>query len=226
MKKKILSLPLVIFLATTVSISAFAATGFNKEVFSGRQEIKSTYDDMTGIEKFYMPEMEEMLGDGYISLGFFTPNVYIEPVVAVTDEFTSYYWDIVYNYQNTSFNYQYMDEMTVKIGENRYTFKGLYNQRSDYGDGYQYHKEFLTVFFDADSVCVMEDIINHRDEEIKVRLSGKNARVDFVLPEEMKNNFIHMYNLYAAGGGNEKNNLLTVKVANDPDGSKFIANTK
>lgn len=47
MKKKILSLTLAIFLATTVSISAFAATGFNKEVFSGRQEIKSTYDDMT-----------------------------------------------------------------------------------------------------------------------------------------------------------------------------------
>lgn len=72
----------------------------------------------------------------------------------------------------------------------------------------------------------MEDLINHRDEEIKVRLSGKNSYVDFVLPDVMKDNFIHMYNLYASGGGTEKNNLKTVKVADDPDGSKFIANIK
>ena len=39
MKKKLLALVLAVFLATTVSISAFAASGFNKEVFSGRQEI-------------------------------------------------------------------------------------------------------------------------------------------------------------------------------------------
>lgn len=119
-----------------------------------------------------------------------------------------------------------MDELTIKIGENRYIFKDIYNQRSDLGDKNQYHKEFFKVFFDEDSISVMEDLINHRDEEIKVRLSGKNSYVDFVLPDVMKDNFIHMYNLYASGGGTEKNNLKTVKVANDPDGSKFIANIK
>lgn len=226
MKKKLLALVLAVFLATTVSISAFAASGFNKEVFSGRQEIKSTYDDMSGITNFYMPDMESMLGDGCIILGLLFDNIYLKPTVAVTDQFSAYYWDIVYNYSDTSFNYHYIDELTIKIGENRYIFKDIYNQRSDFGDKNQYHKEFFKVFFDEDSISVMEDLINHRDEEIKVRLSGKNSYVDFVLPDVMKDNFIHMYNLYASGGGTEKNNLKTVKVANDPDGSKFIANIK
>lgn len=146
MKKKLLALVLAVFLATTVSISAFAASGFNKEVFSGRQEIKSTYDDMSGITNFYMPDMESMLGDGCIILGLLFDNIYLKPTVAVTDQFSAYYWDIVYNYSDTSFNYHYMDELTIKIGENRYIFKDIYNQRSDFGDKNQYHKEFFKVF--------------------------------------------------------------------------------
>ena len=42
-----------------------------------------------------------------------------------------------------------MDELTIKIGENRYIFKDIYNQRSDFGDKNQYHKEFFKVFFDG-----------------------------------------------------------------------------
>lgn len=47
MKKKILALALAVLLAMTVSVSAFATTGFNKAVFEGKDDIEIEYDDMT-----------------------------------------------------------------------------------------------------------------------------------------------------------------------------------
>ena len=52
MKKKILALALAVLLAMTVSVSAFATTGFNKAVFEGKDDIEIEYDDMTGKQKY------------------------------------------------------------------------------------------------------------------------------------------------------------------------------
>ena len=48
---------------------------------------------------------------------------------------------------------------------------------------------------------MMTELIEHRDEEIRIRLQGTNRNVDFVLTDDMKNSIINLYNLYVAGGG-------------------------
>ena len=46
----------------------------------------------------------------------------------------------------------------------------------------------------------MADLIEHREEEIKVRLVGKYTNQDFVLSKSVKDKIINLYNLYAAAG--------------------------
>ena len=56
-------------------------------------------------------------------------------------------------------------------------------------------------------VPFMEDLIQHRDEEIKIRLYGEKKDVDFVMSKQMKDSLINLYDLYVAGGGTRAENL-------------------
>lgn len=56
----------------------------------------------------------------------------------------------------------------------------------------------------------MDDLIQHQNDEIKIRLQGTTQSFDFTLTDEMKNEILTLYDLYAQGGGTRDSNLRSV----------------
>ena len=61
----------------------------------------------------------------------------------------------------------------------------------------------------------MQDLIEHRDEKIKVRLRGDADYVDFFLPDNVKDGMINVYNLYSMAGGTDPDNMKHVTATED-----------
>lgn len=53
----------------------------------------------------------------------------------------------------------------------------------------------------------MQDLVEHRNEKIKIRLVGSSDNIDFFLPDEVKDGLINLYNLYSMGGGTNSSNM-------------------
>lgn len=53
----------------------------------------------------------------------------------------------------------------------------------------------------------MDDLIQHQNDEIKIRLQGTTQSFDFTLTDEMKNEILTLYDVYVNGGGIRKSNL-------------------
>lgn len=199
MKKKILALALAVLLAMTVSVSAFATTGFNKAVFEGKDDIEIEYDDMTGKTKISVPSLFSLWGDGYLSLsngyGYIYPRILSDSnadLFCIAIEYISSDW-------------AFIDKEIVKIGDTRYTFDNVSIGRQVLNSGKI--TEYLLIYIDKNSAAFMTDLIEHREEEIKVRLVGKYTNQDFVLSKSVKDKIINLYNLYAAAGGTNETNL-------------------
>ena len=101
--------------------------------------------------------------------------------------------------------------MIIKIGDKRYTFSDLDVSRDVRSSGSI--QESFVVFMNSDVNAMMQDLIAHRDEEIKIRLSGSRGSVDFVLSKNIKDAMIHLYNVFAAGGGINQTNMKILDAA-------------
>lgn len=199
MKKKILTIALAALLAMTVSVSAFATAGFNKAVFDGKDDIEIEYDDMTGKTKISVPSLFSLWGDGYLSLS--NGHGYIYPRILSDSNADLFCIAIEY----ISSDWAFIDKAIVKIGDNRYTFDNVSIGRQVLSSGKI--TEYLLIYIDKNSAAFMADLIEHREEEIKVRLVGKYTNQDFVLSESVKDKIINLYNLYSAAGGTNETNL-------------------
>ena len=70
--------------------------------------------------------------------------------------------------------------------------------------------ETIAIMMKRETVGFMNDLKDHKDEEIRVRINGTYETLDFSLTDEMKNEILTLYDLYAQGGGTRDSNLRSV----------------
>lgn len=205
MKKKLTALVLAVALMVSIPVSAFAAHGFNKAVFDNAPDVYVQKDDMTGK---IIAASESLLGDG----GYLLPTsggglIKMYSGVSISDELNANMILFKYYAQNWAF----INSIIVKVGNKRYRFTDISVDRSVMKDASI--QETVYLHMNSSAVPFMQDLINHRDEEIKVRLVGSNRDVDFVLTDTVKNGIINIYNLFVAGGGTSKQSLKDMDLA-------------
>ena len=101
-----------------------------------------------------------------------------------------------------------MESIIIKIGDNRYNFSNCYTSQSRVNDNTV--METIAIMMKRETVGFMNDLKDHKDEEIRVRINGTYETLDFSLTDEMKNEILTLYDLYAQGGGTRDSNLRSV----------------
>ncbi len=199
--KKALSLILAVLLMISVSVSALATSAFDASVLDSAEGLTTTYDDMTGVTKYYSKPL--MDGKKAIYLNFST-TITVIPTVAIGNYLDMYFIGLYY----VGADWANIDHMIVKIGDRRYTLSGFKNSRSTRTIGYVTEcQEYFYFFATNETIPMLQDIAEHKDEEIKVRFAGSRKNVDFVLTDEIKDGIVNLYDLYSAGGGLRTENI-------------------
>ena len=205
MKKKIFAVILIAVLSICVAMPAFATDGFNKGVFDTVEDITVEDDDMTGIVTVSSTSLNKGR-NAAIDIDWSTV-VTIRPHISVSKDLDAYSFSVGY----VADSWAFIDEMIIKIGDNRYTFSDLDVSRNVRSSGSI--QESFVVFMNSDVNAMMQDLIEHREDEIKIRLRGSRSSVDFVLSKNIKDAMIHLYNVFAAGGGINQTNMKILDVA-------------
>lgn len=196
MKKRLVSLITISLLIVSLSLSTFAANGFNKAVFDNAADVTVTRDDMDGT---LMAMTTSLIGEkGIIAPEGQDERIQVYAGVGITDSVNL----LSIIFKDYSHDVANINGIIIKIGNKRYSFSGLNVSRDTLkGSGTYYIGESTTIELTSKSIPMMTELIEHRDEEIRVRLQGTNRNVDFVLTDDIKNSIINLYNLYVAGGG-------------------------
>lgn len=200
--KKFLSFILATILIVSVPVCSFAASGFDLSVFSGQDDIKVVYDDMADDADISVSSMMGLFGNSYHSTT--SGWVYAYPKV-ISNKYADVYCLMM---EYGASDWAFIDSATVKIGDNRYNFGNISSKRQVERSGNI--SEYLNIILDDNSIGFMQDLIDHQDEEIKVRLNGKYNNQDFIMSKDLKDSMIKLYNLYVAAGGTRETNLTTI----------------
>lgn len=198
MKKRLVALITILLLVTSLSLSTFAANGFNKAVFNNVADVTVKADDMTGDAIF---ATTSLLGaDGEISVGD-GETVVVYGAISANSSFDLFRVVIQYYADD----WAYIDGFIVKIGNKSYVFSDVESNGEVASDGTIRESTGITV--DSSTVPLMRELIEHRNEEIKVRLCGDEKNIEFVLTDAMKDSIINLYNLFVAAGGTRSSNM-------------------
>lgn len=198
MKKRVLSIATALMLIISVSTAAYAASGFNKVVFNNAADVTAKVDDMTGDAIF---ATTSLLGaDGEISVGD-GEKVAVYGGISTNSSFDLFRVVIQYYADD----WAYIDGLIVKIGNKSYVFSDVESNGEVASDGTIRESTGITV--DSSTVPLMRELIEHRNEEIKVRLCGDEKNIEFALTDAMKNSIINLYNLFVAAGGTRSSNM-------------------
>lgn len=197
MRKKLVSLALAAVMMASVSMPALATSKFNMGVFDGRQDVSISSDEMTGKTSVFL------LGTSYDSPLTFDDGSFliVNPYLYLTDSYDTY--QLYFNCFESSL--AGMDSIIIKIGDNRYNFSNCFTSYSAVDDNTI--METIGFMMKRETVDFMNDFAKHKDEEIKVRINGTYATLDFSFTDEMKNAILTMYALYVQGGGTRDKNL-------------------
>lgn len=197
MKKELVSLTLAAVMMASVSMPALATSKFNMGVFDGRQDVSISSDEMTGKTSVFL------LGTSYDSHLTFDDGSFliVNPYLYLTDSYDTY--QLYFNCFESSL--ADMDSIIIKIGDNRYNFSNCFTSYSAVDDNTI--METIGFMMKRETVDFMNDFAKHKDEEIKVRINGTYATLDFSFTDEMKNAILTMYALYVQGGGTRDKNL-------------------
>ena len=204
MKKLIMSAA-SLALAAAISVSAFAAGGFNTAVFDTGKDITVETDSMTGTTTVFTTSLLE--GDGgTISTGW-DEEVLVYGGTVVGDDLQLYSIAMAYYADDWAF----INKVIMKIGDTRYTFTEIDNSKKVFSNATI--RELVTIPVKTATIPFMQDLIEHRDEEVRVRLCGSEKDVEFVLTDAIKDSLINLYNLFVAGGGTRESNMKTLDMA-------------
>ena len=204
MKKKLVSLVLVAAAVFSMCVPAFATTKFKQSVFDEkRDELIISSDDMEGRTTVY--PFSCVLGNTLFWLDD-SSYISVDPSIYLNDSFDLF--KLSFNYVGS--NLLGLNGITIKIGDNRYSFANCYTSRSILDNGK--YQESISFFMKNETKRLMKDLNEHRDEEIKVRLSGSLQTIDFILTDGMKDCLLDLYNLFDAGGGTRDKNLHDITV--------------
>ncbi len=199
LKKKLVALTLAATMMISVSTPALATSKFNMGVFDGRQDVTVFSDDMSGKSTI------SLYGDSYSSYIPFDDGsiLTVQPSLYLTDSYD--YYNIYFDCFGTS--PVGMTGIIIKIGDNRYSFSNCYASHSTVDNTVL---DTISLTLKRETVDFMNDFAEHKDEEIKVRITGTYATLDFSLTDEMKNEILTLYDLYAQGGGTRDKNLRDI----------------
>ena len=191
LKKKVVSLALAAAMMISVSAPALATSAFNMSVFDGRQDVSISSDDMSGQTSVFLS------GDSYSSAIPFDDGSLL-----IVDSSLFLYFNCFEP------SLAGMESIIIKIGDNRYNFSNCYTSQSRVNDNTV--METIAIMMKRETVGFMNDLKDHKDEEIRVRINGTYETLDFSLTDEMKNEILTLYDLYAQGGGTRDSNLRSV----------------
>lgn len=192
MKKKLVSLVLVVALLVSIPLSAFASVNFNSSILNGRNDIIVSTDDMVGIT-YIRPAT---VADGTMLVRPAPSTaILVFPSIGLTDP--GDFFTLQFSYH--SYEWAFFDSIIIKIGDNRYIFSDCSTSASVDSDG----TVFENISFTAKNEILpfMNDFATNKDSEIKVRLHGASSSFDFTLTDDMKDSIRYLYALYIAGGG-------------------------
>lgn len=213
MKKRIVSLIVAVLLSAATAVSAFATSEFKVSAFQDVDDYQIDIDDMTGeisiSIKSLLNESEFVETDDYL-LAFY-------PMVTTNNDVDMFLFAVMYlGYQSENIN-----QVIVKIGDNRYFFSdveldidSLPEWYTSMIDSYGVVMELPVFIIDNRTIPFMQDLIQHRDEEIKVRLVGANREMEFVLTQAMKDGIIGLYDRYVMAGGTRQENMDLITQGN------------
>lgn len=205
-----------VLLSVAMAMSAFATSEFKVSAFQDVDDYQIDIDDMTGeisiSIKSLLNESEFVETDDYL-LAFY-------PMVTTNNDFDMFLFAVMYlGYQSENIN-----QVIVKIGDNRYFFSdveldidGLPEWYTSMIDSYGVVMELPVFIIDNRTIPFMQDLIQHRDEEIKVRLVGANREMEFVLTQAMKDGIIGLYDRFVMAGGTRQENMDLITQGNTVD---------
>lgn len=204
MKKRLISFVLAVTIMVSVSLPAFAVKKFDTSVFSGRDDICVSYDDMTATTSVY--PRADILGETYINLD--SGMIFIDPGIEITAISNVPLNVFFFGFRYFGYDWADLNEIIIKIGDNRYSFSNCFTSQSVEYDSLAC--ESITFPLKTEALPFMQDFVEHQNDEIKVRLKGDTQSFDFVLTDDMKNCFILMFNLFTSGGGTDKANMQSI----------------
>lgn len=218
--KKLISLILSAALVFSLSTPALATKKFDTSVFDGRNDILVSTDEMTG-----KTTVEPYVGLAGSSVERFDDGsfVSVNPTLLLTDSYDYFCIDFLYISRDISG----MDSIIIKIGDNRYNLSNCYTTCSTIADN-QIFCEEISFFMKKQLIPLMNDLIEHQNDEIKVRINGKYQTLNFSLNDEMKRLLLVMYDLYISGGGTREKNMHDItafdKTVVSLNGKKIVGN--
>lgn len=198
--KKLISLILSAALVFSLSMPAFATKKFDTSVFDGRDDFTISGDEMAGTLAV-IPVTEHFKGSIVL---FDRAFVITSPFIYLNDDNDLY----LFHFDCYGLDFSGLNSIIIKIGDDRYTFSDCYISTSVTTDNFIH--ESIGFFLKRETVGFMKDFVEHRDEEIKVRLVGAYQNQDFSLTDDMKNQLLTLYDLYTSGGGTRDQNLLSI----------------
>ena len=201
MKRRITAAALALALTALAALPASASVWFDWSVFQQAEGICLIPEDAAG-ETYAMVDALANGTDGQISAGEGTVRVI--PAVETNEEMDLF--GLVLDYRDSQA--RGFDQVIVVIGDNQYYFSSGTSpicQQTQLSDGTVC--ETLTLLLDGQSVQMMEDLEDHREDSIQVVLVGSGGIVHFELTDAMKDGILELYDLYVAAGGTRQENL-------------------
>ncbi len=192
MKKKLVSLVLVVALLVSIPLSAFASVNFNSSILNGRDDIIVSTDDMVGITYIH----PATVADGTMLVRPAPSTaILVYPDIGLSD--SGDFFTLQFSYHG--YEWAFFDSIIIKVGDNRYIFSDCSTSSSVDSDGTVFESISFTV--KNEILPFMKDFVTNKDSEIKVRLHGASSSFDFTLTDDMKDSIRYLYALYIAGGG-------------------------
>ncbi len=219
LKKRIVSLALAATLLISIPVSAFATAKFDQSVFDGREDIELVSDDMEGST---IALLAYQYDGSMTSIIDSTSLITVKPGLFLGDAYDSY----ILSFDYLGPDFAGMNNIIVKIGDNRYSFTNCYTSRSVTGEGLI--SESISFFAKKETLDFMKDLADHQEDEIKIRINGSARTFDFTFSDSEKYGILNMYNLYISGGGTREANMYKLS-EDDPvcitkNGKKVIGN--
>lgn len=198
MKKKIVSSMMTLLLVLSLSLSAFATGNLDLKVFHGE-------DDIT-----VFPESHGNIAISVNSMGKDTKGttvvdgsiVHFLPMVIASQKYDLFCITVDY-FSRDKAN---IDEIDFQIDKTLYKF-GKVQKHNKWDNELNCYNETMMFPIDRNSINFMEDFEAHKNDSIKVTLVDRNHSTTFELTDDIKNGWLHLYNLYEKAGGTNRDNL-------------------
>ncbi len=197
-KKKFLSLMLAAALVLSAALPAFASAGFDLSVFEGVEDMVVMEGEAEDDTSYVYLSSLHADGKGLLVDG--SKMVWVDPYVMSLEDMDVYSIGLSY----AADSWILIRDIVVRIGSRQYYFTSPV--RSANGeDGSKI--EMTTIVLDNNSLPFMQDLIEHRDEEIVVYIDGGVDGYAFTLTQEMKDGIIGLYDRYVQAGGTRSENM-------------------